>query len=620
MTRPRWFTQLHTTYDGPAAFEATDRSPKSMRYTLICPSGLPAGTEVRVSVSKFRSACALPWTLEGVDVCDASGRVRDDGSAGRIVLAHGIPRGWDQMMRGGDTPAGGGMMGRNRGPVHLCTLAVTQALTRGTRLAFNLVGLLAPHAIDGQLEMRVRQQHAESFELAAAPVVLPNLPGEPSRLEVRAAQPDADGNTRLALLVTDGYANPVPDYRGWLLLDGEGAELPEKIELDAADAGCAFVELRVGADELPLRVHARDDGRDLEATSAPIAARRDSYGHYFGAIHFHTDFSIDGDRELGTAYEYARDCLNLDVIAASDHAPIGADWEEYLRINEAMNEPGRFVTIPAWESANAFGHANVYLRGPDSTGHPGMWRPDSIPSDNPWPDDVVVIPHHTACGRVMDRKAYWDHQSSGRYWGAYDWSVPSDRVRLVEMVQTRGCMETDVKDAYWGVKAEGSGASVRDALARGYRLGFVAGTDNHQGFPTQIDGEYIGLTAFLAPELTRDAVWSAMDQRRTYATTGLPIVCHFEVNGERMGGECALERGKPVRFSATLHGTAPIETVEIVSNGITVWQARPNGWDVELDGVELTREARASAYYYLRLRQADGHRAWLSPVWVDLTG
>ena len=23
------------------------------------------------------------------------------------------------------------------------------------------------------------------------------------------------------------------------------------------------------------------------------------------------------------------------------------------------------------------------------------------------------------------------------------------------------------------------------------------------------------------------------------------------------------------------------------------------------------------AYYYLRLKQRDGHRAWLSPVWLD---
>ena len=613
--------RLRTRYEGPEEFRTTERSPSRMCYRLVCPFGLPAGTEVRVSLSKFRSFCALPWSLEGVEVCDASGRVVDDGGVGRVVLAHVIPRGWDQMMRGGDTPAGGGMMGRNRGPVHLCTIVVTQSMTRGSQLGFNFNGVLALHAIDGQLEMRVRPQHGEAFELVGKPVALRNLPGPPARLEVRAAQPDAHGQVRLGFLVTDEYANPVTDYAGRLLLDGEGAqELPPEIQVTAADAGCAVLEIGIRDEELPLRIHGRDDERDLEATSAAIAVRQDGHGLYSGGIHFHTDFSIDGDRQLERAYEYARDYLNLDVIAATDHAPLGADWEETLRINEDFNESGRFVTIPAWESSNAFGHANVYLRSPDSSGHPGLWRPDRSPSDNPWPQDVVVVPHHTAVGKVMAKDSYWEHQSSGRYWGAYDWSVPNERVRLVEMVQTRGSMETNTRDRYWGVQNEGSGASVRDALTRGYRLGFVAGTDNHQGFSTQIEGDYIGLTAFLAPELSRDAIWCAMDQRRTYATSGVPIVCHFEVNGELMGGECSIPRGETVCFSATLHGTAPIELIEVISNGITVWQTKPHKWDVELADVELTRQAHASTYYYLRLRQADGHRAWLSPVWVDIAG
>ena len=72
-----------------------------------------------------------------------------------------------------------------------------------------------------------------------------------------------------------------------------------------------------------------------------------------------------------------------------------------------------------------------------------------------------------------------------------------------------------------------------------------------------------------------------------------------------------------MHFSAQLHGTAPIEVVEIISGGRCVWQHKPNRWDVELDGVELPAQVEDSAYYYLRLRQADGHRAWLSPVWLD---
>ena len=125
------------------------------------------------------------------------------------------------------------------------------------------------------------------------------------------------------------------------------------------------------------------------------------------------------------------------------------------------------------------------------------------------------------------------------------------------------------------------------------------------------------MTCFRAAELTREAVWQAMDERWTYATSGVPIVCDYAVNGVRSGAEGALAEGEKVHFSASLHGTAPIERVEIIANGQCVWQDTPNAWDAEIDGAELPTPEGACSYYYLRLRQQDGHRAWLSPVWLD---
>ena len=150
----------------------------------------------------------------------------------------------------------------------------------------------------------------------------------------------------------------------------------------------------------------------------------------------------------------------------------------------------------------------------------------------------------------------------------------------------------------------------------GFRVGFVAGTDNHEGHPTQVRASYVDLTCFRTTELTREAIWQAMDQRRTYATSGAPIVADFSVSGLPLGSEGVYDGGD-VTFSATIHGTAPIERIEIVSNGETVWHSQPQEWDVEITDAPLPEPAGAWAYYYLRLRQADGHRAWLSPVWLD---
>ena len=60
------------------------------------------------------------------------------------------------------------------------------------------------------------------------------------------------------------------------------------------------------------------------------------------------------------------------------------------------------------------------------------------------------------------------------------------------------------------------GNYVRDALDRGYRLGFVGSGDSHDGHPglVQLAGGNGGLAALLSPELTREGVYRALKARR----------------------------------------------------------------------------------------------------------
>ena len=65
-----------------------------------------------------------------------------------------------------------------------------------------------------------------------------------------------------------------------------------------------------------------------------------------------------------------------------------------------------------------------------------------------------------------------------------------------------------------------------DALNKGYRVGVVANSDGHKGRPgasypgAGMFGSYGGLTCFLTPELTRDAIFDCWRKRRHYGTTG----------------------------------------------------------------------------------------------------
>ena len=604
------YEQLTVSHEGQTDLVATDRENKGLQVYVFCPAGLEAGADVRVTISTFHSS-SRQWTLTDPFV---------EGGEGVVVLGHGLARDWTDMTRGGDGPAGGGLVGRPINELYLCTIQVTKALAEGARLVFPFGVVSAPHAaITGDLQVRVRRAGSEVFEKVGEPISLRNAPGPLARLEGRiSVSADAQGKRRVVVYATDANLNPLPDYRGSVGLQAEGEVegLPAMVQI--GEDGRGVIEGLEIVGDGPVRITMHDAEHDVEAKSGPARSPGDCQ-HYFGGIHFHTRLSVDGDREPREAYAYARDHLNLDVIAMTDHAPIGAGWQECLAVNAEFYDPGRFVTIPAWESSNAYGHANLYLRSPNVDGGTWNWKPDLCPSEVTWDKDVVMVPHHPNAGQVATFEHGQHREVMGKsfYWSKYHWEFPNERARLVEIVQGRGNFEADGLDDYWGIRMGEQGASVQDAFAQGWRLGFVAGTDNHQGHPTHSPGAYVGLTCFRATELTREAVWQAMDERFTYATSGVPIVCDYAVNEVRSGAEGTLKVGEGVNFSAQLHGTAPIEVVEIISNGQCVWQSKPNSWDVELGGVELPAPDGDSAYYYLRLRQVDGHRAWLSPVWLD---
>jgi hypothetical protein len=70
-----------------------------------------------------------------------------------------------------------------------------------------------------------------------------------------------------------------------------------------------------------------------------------------------------------------------------------------------------------------------------------------------------------------------------------------------------------------------------------------------------------GLTAILAPRLTREAIWEALKRRRCYATTGERIVLDVSAGGAGIGEDVRWSAVPP--FDVRVEGTAPIETVEL---------------------------------------------------------
>jgi hypothetical protein len=373
-----------------------------------------------------------------------------------------------------------------------------------------------------------------------------------------------------------------------------------------------------------VRIRGAVRGGDLNASSNPLVVTEvaPAYRVYWGDLHSHTHFSWDG---VGTgAFEYARYVSALDFYAMTDHtmAHIGdetsglshAAWEEYTKLTDAHHVPGRFVTLHAYECSmrGPWGHHNVYFRGaPGHLAYPAGTLPEL------WSQlaagDALTIPHHT--GKMP----------AGIFFTPQD----PERRRNFEIYSGHGLSEVYDPDhplAFESSVFTSDSHSLKEATfaqdvwQQGLRLSTIASSDDHRSQPGQ---PHYGLVAIRAPELTRNAVFQALYDRRTYGTTGAKILLDFTVGGAPMGSTLRLA-GAP-HAEVGVVGTANLEWVELLRHqpptaGFQVvkrWQ--PRGMEFVGDFVDL--EGLPGAIYYVRVRQTNLIRglpvmAWSSPVWT----
>ena len=424
----------------------------------------------------------------------------------------------------------------------------------------------------------------------------------------------------LQVLPVDLYSfNPSPNYAGTVSLSGTGGvTLPASVTVQTDDSPrSTHIEARATSEGV-LRITAVDRDRGISGRSNPIGVDfyPDGSRVYFGEMHSQMFASMG----TGTTEEFVtwgRDAARLDFCAPANHynhrlAVTDAVWEEVVQTANRFNADGRFATFVSyeWGGVAGSGHKNVYYRG--DTGEFAHWyRGVHHSPEDLWRSlegrDVLTIPHHTKFG------------------GTTDWRFRNDRhQRLVEIC------------SLWGISEEGGPHSVQAALAMGHRLGFIGGTDSHYGLANQ--GSYHvndgnGLACVVAPELTRDALWRALWERRCYATTGDRILLDFrlEVDGHtaEMGTDhqMDLRTAGPPRLTLRLAGTDRIERVEIVRNNRVVYATEPRAedWSGEwtddaplglLTILPTFAGDRPFVFYYVRVWQRNRQRAWSSPIWL----
>jgi hypothetical protein len=591
---------------------ALSTAPQDVEARVTLSTPIPAGSQVRLAADSLRSVMS-GFKAERIGVAGGDLWQITGGVVPRPQPKTGVDRAPRQLLlarcpgaAAGETVAVGGPFypeGSGKGP--------TLAPNAGVPITFRLE--VAPEGADSAPDT--------SWSPASDWFGFVLHPADPDHLEA-VVRPDGSVGVRLF----DRYLNPLDVDPGPLMIEPAG--------LVAAGA----------------RVTVRDaEGRQAVSAPAPL---RSAEGEQllFGEFHWHTEASGDGARPIADSYRSARDGLLLDYAGAADHFPFepppsrypsGLSLRNCMALVDTFDAPGSFVTLFGVELSWRMGHYNFYwtdkeelerfitawesrrlgplagtVHAPDIATFYGLAQ---TYFEQAREERLLVIPHHTNA-----TSANLFTPNGMPMWSQYHWPLGhyDPRVfRLAEMLQGRGCFESEEVDPAWKVRSGAGGGSLRTALARGFRVGFTGGTDNHTGWPGRQTGGWVGLTAVYADEFSRAGIMRGLYRRRCYATTGVRIGVDFRLNGAPMGSELLLGPSEPRRFGVRVHGTAPLERAEIVSHGVTIAHL-----PVEADSPDLVAEWADErpgrpvhdVYYYLRVRQADGHCAWASPIWVDL--
>jgi hypothetical protein len=391
---------------------------------------------------------------------------------------------------------------------------------------------------------------------------------------------------RLALVAEDAWGNPTTDVNQMVSLvpSRPVRGLPERIAVELGNSPCVLENLVAdAAGDLDLQVLA--SGKEIARANPMRVVTAAPLRRYWGDLHGQSGETIG----MGTAesyFRYARDLAFIDMVGhqGNDFQITDAFWAELNRLTAEFDEPGRFVCLPGYEwsgNTGMGGDRNVFFR---HEGRP-IRRSSHILVEGKTSTDAIYTAD--ALFRAVDGEdAVVIAHVGGRY-ADLNYAHDGRLERAVEVHSTWGTFE-------W---------LLHDAFERGYRVGVVCHSDDHKGRPgatrpgASTFGAMGGLTCYLMPELTRDALFEALRRRRHYGTTGTRLFLDLRgtfarpVTGfsedpqlaraeerpvhEALLGDIIRPGSEPMRLAAEVIGTAPIERADVLHGTRVVKTARP---------------------------------------------
>ena len=328
---------------------------------------------------------------------------------------------------------------------------------------------------------------------------------------------------------------------------------------------------------------------------------------YFGQLHAHTDIS-NGAGSVEEAFQYASQVDGLDFFAVTDHsdsfdnadmgaidadgADISADWAAGKQAAASVTN-GDFVGLfgfeMTWPEDKQLGHISTFNTPGWQTRDQEAFTNVTAALENYY-KALTAVPGSVSQFNHPDT-VHGDFERFDHYSPQYDAAVS-----LLEVAGEDGVVDCEYYDL---------------ALDEGWHVAPTNNQNNHNG---QWGDASEARTVVLAKDLTEEALYAAMKDRRVYATQDSDLAIYYELNGTVMGS--ILPKSEEAEITVFLSDPTDeaIGNVEVVTDGGAVLVSEY----VETPSQVLELPASGGrSYYYLRITQPDGDVAVTAPVWMD---
>jgi len=413
----------------------------------------------------------------------------------------------------------------------------------------------------------------------------------------------------------DNFGNNTPMFTDTVTIAGQS------FTFSPADQGVWSFEVTLTEPGVTRLEAVTSKGGSWFSNPVEVSTSAPQLSIYWGDLHTHHGhhYTDETGQLIDLNHEYARDVVGLQVGCETqkpepDVIEGEALWAHMQTVCDEWTEEGRYVAMLGFEwmgevnSPGQEGHHNVYYDRCDGP------QVDSATTGLTGSDLSLWAFIAETEATIGARSFSVPHASS--YTG-FNWRDRDDSYRPIAEIYS-----------VWGDSSfqNAKGSGVYDGLAAGNRMGFIAASDNHEGFlgnPFNFKNAKSGLNAFVATDLSREGIYDSLTSRSTYATTGIRPILRFSAEdggAVPMGVEYV---GDTPTFSWSYSAERSISTVELLAISVegggtmtklATWS--PGTADASGSFTWSDWDKDTTSAVWLHVYESNREEAWSSPIWV----